>query len=336
MADHTVAWERFDDWLKRLLEMRGSDLHLVPGYKPRARVDGVLQDLDDLVLTREQTNWVATGLFGATHHYDPVGRTNRVLGGGMLADIFVSRAGGDITVSVRVHGGPIPSLKDIEAPDEITTMLSAPAGIIVVAGPHGSGKTTTLYSMADWINNHRNVHMCTVENPRWHLFEKSTALVQQHEVGKDGPDVASLLRDAMLKAPEVLMAGEVEDLETLATCITAAETGHLVLLHLNATSIRDAVERLALCAPPDMQPGVRAQLKQHLRGVMVQRLAKKQTKGRAPVYELVGEAAGKLAEGGDLDDKDYIAKAADRIQQLEDAGTITPDEVVRLRREFSA
>jgi len=320
--------------MKRLVEAKGSDLHLVPGYKPRGRVNGELIEWDDLVLTPEQTHWVGTGLFERDTRYGGPQRRTLELGGGKLGDARNSSVGGKTVITVRVHGGPIPNLTQIEAPEPVTQILSASHGIFIVAGPHGSGKTTTLYALTDWINRNRNVHICTVESPRWHLFEPAKALVQQHEVGIDGESVSSIVRDVLLKAPEVLMIGEVEDIDTLATCVRAAETGHLVILHLNARDPADAVQRLISCAPEDMQPEIRERLKDLLRGVMVQRLAVNTKGGRTPVYELVGEGAKRLVDGRTLERGSYLARAADRLEALKADGTLSADEAERLAQEF--
>jgi Tfp pilus assembly pilus retraction ATPase PilT len=317
--------------------MRASDIHLVPGYRPQVRVDGELHELDSLLLTPAQTRWVAIGLFGngADYGHEQL-RTSRVMAGSRIADIGASRTGGNMAVTVRFHGGPIPDFAAVELPEATKQLLTAPNGIVILAGPHGSGKTTTLYSVTDWINRNVNGVICTIENPRWFIFEPAKSLVLQHEVGLDGHDVPSLLQQAMRKAPNVLMLGEVENLETLAGVINAAETGHLVLIHMHAKDPRDAVERLVSCAPTDMQPMLRQQLKSTLRGIIVQRLAKRADKGRAPVYEVVNEGARRLADGGTLEPGHYIARAHTRIDELLQAKAISIDEADRLKREFGA
>ena len=337
MTDHTQAWEHFDEWLSKALEMRASDIHLVPGYRPQVRVDGELSDLDSTPLTAAQTRWVAIGLFGnnADYGHEQL-RTSRVMAGARIADIGAARTGGNIAVTVRFHGGPIPDLARIELPEPAKQLLSAPNGIVIVAGPHGSGKTTTLYSMTDWINRNVNGVVCTIENPRWFIFEAAKALVLQHEVGLDGHDVPSLLQQVMRKAPNVLMLGEIENLETLAGVINAAETGHLVLVQLHAKDPADAVERLVSCAPPDMQPMVRQQLKATLRGIVIQRLAKRVGDGRTAVYDVVNEGSRRLADGGTLEPGHYIARALTRIDELLQAKQIGADEADRLKREFGA
>ncbi|MCB9933684.1 MAG: Flp pilus assembly complex ATPase component TadA, partial [Planctomycetes bacterium] len=179
MTDHTTAWERFEGWIKKVIELRGTDLHLVPGYKPMARVEGKLQPVDDLLLTREQTHWVGVSLFGNSVLYDmghlACMNQSRTYGD-TIADIALATAGGAKTVAVRLHGGKIPSLEEVNLPERVTELLKAPNGVILVSGPHGSGKTTTLYALVDWINRNRPVHVCTVEKPRHYLFKPLQAV----------------------------------------------------------------------------------------------------------------------------------------------------------------
>lgn len=338
MSDHTTAWERFDDWIKKAIEHGMTDMHLVPNYKPMGRLKGDLQPLDDLVLTREMTHWVAICLHGNDAMYDAnqgFWNTSRTYGD-TLADITTVKAGGAKTVVLRFHGGRIPTLAESNVPDKVTELLKAPHGIILVAGPHGSGKTTTLYAMTDWINRNLSVKICTVERPRWYLMQPARALVQQHEVGMDGYSFGQLLTASMRQAPNVLMLGEVEDFETLAGAINAAETGHLVLVQVHAKDAADAVQRFIQAAPEGMQEQVMRQLGECLRGVLVQRLARKPDGKRVAVCDILNEGARKLIDGGKPDAGFYLARVQDEIRKLEQAGTIDKAEAERLQREVGS
>ncbi|MCA8936039.1 MAG: Flp pilus assembly complex ATPase component TadA [Planctomycetes bacterium] len=340
MTDHTTAWERFDDWIKKVIELRGTDLHLVPGYKPMARVDGELQPIDDFVLNAEQTHWVGISLFGNSvmHDLGYQGHMQKTRTyGDTVADITLATAGGEKTVVVRLHGGKIPTLEEVGLSERVTELLSPTAGILLVAGPHSSGKTTTLYALVDWINRNSNVKICTVERPRWHLFQPAKALVQQHEVGLDGQTAAAVITSALRQAPNVLMLGEIEDFESLGAALGAAETGHLVIVQVHAVDAADAIQRIIEAAPESMHAQVKRQLAETLRGVTVQRLARhKDGRRRTAVYDIIGEGARKFIDGGKPDAGFYISRAQDGIKQLEDAGSISKEEAERLRREVGA
>lgn len=339
MADHTTAWEKLDDWIKQAIELGATDLHLVPNYKPMGRIKGELQPLDELVLTREMTHWVGVCLHGNQTMYEGgpgywhVTRTY----GDKLADITTASAGGAKTITVRFHGGKIPTIEETNLPEKVTELLKATHGIVLVGGPHGSGKTTTLYSLLDWINRNRSVHICTVEKPRWFILQPAKALVQQHEVGLDGYSFSELLTVSLRQAPNVLMIGEVEDFDTLASVIHAAETGHLVFVQVHARDAADAVNRFLQAAPEGMQEQVKRQLRETLRGVTMQRLAKRADgKGRVAVYDILNESVRKLVDGVTPDAGFFLARANDQIETHEKAGTITREEAERLRHEFGA
>ncbi|MCB9895175.1 MAG: Flp pilus assembly complex ATPase component TadA [Planctomycetes bacterium] len=338
MTDHTTAWEKFDGWIKQGIEMRATDLHLVPGYKPSLRVDGALKPIDDMILTSEQTHWIGVCLFGNHVGYELAGTGATHLSrthGDVIADITVASAGGHKTVCVRMHGGEIPSFEKVDLPARTVELLKAPNGVILVAGPHGSGKTTTLYSMADWINANRAVHLCTIEKPRHYVFKPKQAIVQQREVGLDGPSAAALVEVSMQQDPDVLMIGDIQDFETLAAVLHAAETGHLVLVQVHAGDPSDAVTRIVEAAPESMQAQVKRQLAECLRGITLQRLVKcADGRTRKAVYDVMNESARKLATGGTPDAGYYLARATDQIQALEEAGTLAKEEADRARREF--
>ncbi|MCA8913716.1 MAG: Flp pilus assembly complex ATPase component TadA, partial [Planctomycetes bacterium] len=207
--------------------------------------------------------------------------------------------------------------------------------IVLVGGPHGSGKTTTLYSMADWINENRPVHLCTIEKPRHYVFQKRQAIVQQREVGLDGPSAAALVEVSMQQDPDVLMVGDIEDFETLAGVLHAAETGHLVLVQVHAKDAVDAVQRIVEAAPESMHAQIRRQLSECLRGITIQRLVKcADGRTRKAVYEVMNESARKLATGATPDAGFYLARAADQVKALEEAGKVAKEEADRMRREF--
>lgn len=339
-VDHTLVWMKLDDWIARVLELRGSGLHLVPGNRPTARVDGKLVPIDEMTLHPSQTRWVAVCMF-------PNGIEYQFQGGGyahisrkfneVLADVTAASAGGDISVTMRFHAAAVPSIEECNLPPAVTQLLSAPNGIIIVSGPHSSGKTTTLYALLNWINLNREVMISTVERPRHYLLPRGKSIVQQREVGLDGPSAAQLVAAAMHQDVDVLMLGEIEDYETLGAALNAAETGHLLLVQIHAADAREAVERFLYAAPDGMQAQVKKQLSQTLRGVVTQRLVTKaEGRGRLPVYGLIGEGARKYVDGAEPDTGMWLARMQDAIQKLESEKKITAQEAERARREIGA
>jgi twitching motility protein PilT len=341
MPDHTIAWESLEDWIKQGMELRATDIHLVPGYTPMARREGKLVPLNDIVLTREMTHWVYVCLFDNRGYsygreYSGYAQLTRTYGD-TIADISAASTGGARSIAIRLHGGTIPELDKSNVPVRVTELLNAPNGLILVAGPHGSGKTTTLYMLTEWINRNRAVHLCTVERPRHYLFQPRQAMIQQREVGLDGPTPASLIDAAMHQDLDVLMVGDIEDFDTLAGVLNAAQTGHLVLVQVHAKDAADAVQRIVGAAPEGMQGQVRRQLSECLRGVIVQRLARnKDGKHRVAVCDILGEGARKFVDGGKPDAGFYLARIQDEIRKLEQAGTIDKQEAERLQREVGS
>lgn len=339
-VDHTIAWMKLDDWVKRVLELRGSDLHLVPGNRPTARVDGKLVAIDDMTLHPSQTRWVAVCMY-------PNGVEYQFQGGGyahtsrkfhdVLADVTAASAGGDISVTLRFHAQAVPSLAQCDLPPVVTQLLNAPNGIVIVAGPHSSGKTTTLYALLNWINENRECVISTVERPRHYLLPRGKSILQQREVGLDGPTPAQLVAAAMHQDVDVLMLGEIEDFDTLGAVLHAAETGHLVLVQIHAADAREAVERILFAAPEGMQSQVKKQLAQTLRGVVTQRLVHKADgRGRAAIHGILGEGARKYIDGAEPDAGLWLARMQDAVARLLGEGKITAAEAERARREIGA
>ncbi|MBX3460105.1 MAG: Flp pilus assembly complex ATPase component TadA [Planctomycetes bacterium] len=337
---HMTAWERFDDWINKALEMSATDIHIVPGYHPKVRVRGELRDLDDLLITPAQTSWIRTSLFQQGYYAPPSsGALQRSLpvGERKLADVTCASAGGEFSVAIRLHAGEVPGLDEAGYPPTIKKLLEAPNGLVLIAGPHGSGKTTTLYAATNWINQQRAVHICTAEKPRHYLFPRGKAIVQQREVGLDGASHTELVHTAMQQDCDVVMVGEIESFDTLAAVLHTAETGHLVLVQVHADSVEDAVQRLLEAAPPGMEEMNRRRLHATLRGVVMQRLiTKKDGRTRVAVCEVIGEGARKFIDAGKPDAGFYLTRAHDEIAKLLDKGEVTPEAADRLRREFGA
>lgn len=337
--DHTLAWMKLDEWIKRALELRATDLFLLPGHKPTVRVNGQLTVLEDIVLDRSQTRWV--GVCSADREIDYMQQgfvsVLRPIDDKRYAEMVFARTGGNVSVNIKFRGGELPTLEESNVPQTVTRLLNAQNGLIIMAGPHASGKTTTLYMLVQWLNENRAMHICTVEKPRHYLLKPAKSLVQQREVGRDCPTAAAGIDAAMHQDLDAIMVSEVEDFDTLAGVLHAAETGHLVLIQMHANDAREAVERLVNAAPEGMQAQVKRQLSQNLRGVIVQRLAMfSDGKTRKAVCDVLGEGARKLVNGDRLDAGAHLTRVQDEIAKLEAARKITAEEAARLLREVGA
>lgn len=265
-----------NELLKQVVEQKASDLHLTVGVPPTIRLKGKLVRLagaplkpeDTEALTRQVLNEEKYELFKKKGELDVSYSAYGV--GRFRTSVYHQR--GTIGLVVRVISTEVPDLSILGLPDIIAKLALSTQGIILVAGPTASGKSTTLAAMVNHINNQRACHILTLEDPIECLFSHKAGLINQREIGSDSESFASALRSALRQDPDVIMIGELEDMETVATAITAAETEHLVMGAMYAADAPQAVERLIEMFPDHMQNHVRLQLAENLVAVIVQRL----------------------------------------------------------------
>jgi len=187
-------------------------------------------------------------------------------------------------MAIRVINTGVPEMSTLGLPDIVTRMTKRTKGLIMVTGPAGSGKSTTLAAMIDLINNERQCHIITLENPIEYLHTHKKAIINQREIGSDSESFPTALRSALRQDPDVIMVGEMMDPETISTALTAAETGHLVLASLHTIDAPQTIERIIDIFPPNQQGQVRVQLANTLVGVISQRLLpRKDGNGRVAV-----------------------------------------------------
>ncbi|GIG55420.1 type IV pilus twitching motility protein PilT [Demequina activiva] len=276
MSDQPVSVIPF---LHALASTGGSDLHCKVGSAPRIRVDGRLRKLQVPPLTPADTrNMVAQVLpedlvaqFRDTHEADFAFSLSGV--GRFRVNAYVAR-GTDCLVFRRVAVGATP-MEDLGLPAVIADLALEPRGLVLVTGPTGSGKTTTLASMIDLINTYREVNIITIEDPIEVLHSDKKAIISQREVRSDTLDFTNALRGAMRQDPDVIMVGEMRDIETVRAALSAAETGHLVLATLHTVDAQDTINRIIDFFTPHEQSQVRATLSQTLRGIISQRLVRR-------------------------------------------------------------
>jgi twitching motility protein PilT len=177
-----------------------------------------------------------------------------------------------LAAAVRVLRGTIPTLEDLHLPPVLKELSDKPNGLILVTGPTGSGKSTTLAAMIDYITRTRTAHIITIEDPIEYVFEQNRSMVHQREVGATVMSFASAIRSALREDPDILLVGEMRDYETISTAVTAAETGHLVLSTLHTTGATQTIDRIVDTCPPQAQQQMRTQLSMILRGIITQTL----------------------------------------------------------------
>lgn len=279
-------------FLHALASTGGSDLHCKVGSPPRVRVNGRLRKLQVPALRPEDTrNMVAQVLpedlvatFRDTHEADFAFSLSGV--GRFRVNAYVAR-GTDCLVFRRVAVGA-QGFEDLGVPAVVADLALEPRGLVLVTGPTGSGKTTTLASMVDLINTYREVNIITIEDPIEVLHSDKKAIISQREIRSDTLDFTNALRAAMRQDPDVIMVGEMRDIETVRAALSAAETGHLVLATLHTVDAQDTINRIVDFFTPHEQAQVRATLAQTLRGIVSQRLVRKADgSGRTLVAEVM-------------------------------------------------
>ena len=264
-----------DELLAEMLDMGASDLHLTAGSPPQVRVDGSLRKLDGFgrlmppelrtmvysILTSQQREQLEERLELDCSHS---------LAGRARFRVNVYQQRGSVGAVLRAIPNSIKTLEELGMPPVVKELAMLSRGLVLVTGATGAGKTTTLAAMIDVINSTRQVHIMTIEDPIEFMHPHRKAIVNQREVGTDTRSFASALRHALRQDPDVILVGELRDLETIETAITAAETGHLVLGTLHTQDAPQTIERIIDVFPPNQQVQVRVQLSGSIQGVVSQ------------------------------------------------------------------
>jgi twitching motility protein PilT len=280
-----------NELLELTVEHNASDLHLQVGQAPTLRVSGSMMPIDGSPLTPADTEALMKSITPEVH------QTNFKAHGGAdfgfsFSDkarfrVSVLRAKGHFGLVLRQIPSKVYSLRDIGLPDKIRELLHRPRGLILVAGPTGSGKTTTLASMVNYMNEVRDGHIITIEDPIEYFHDHKRCIVTQREVHVDVPSFSEGLRRALRQDPDIILLGEMRDLETMEAAISAAETGHLVFGTLHTNSAAKTVDRIVDAFPANTKEMVRTQLASSLVAVISQVLCKKIGGGRIAAYEIM-------------------------------------------------
>ncbi len=278
--------------LKKMLEINGSDLHITTNSPPQIRVDGSLRPLDMPPMTASETKQLAYSVLtdAQKHRFEEHLELDFSFGIKGLArfrgNVFNQR--GAVGAVFRMIPYEIRSFDKLGLPAIVSKMCDKPRGLILVTGPTGSGKSTTLAAMLDKINSERHDHMITIEDPIEYLHGHKNCLVNQREINSDTHSFANALRAALRQDPDVVLIGEMRDLETIEAALRIAETGHLTFGTLHTNSAASTINRVVDVFPAHQQPQIRAQLSLVLEGILCQALLPKAGgTGRAMVLEIM-------------------------------------------------
>lgn len=280
------------DLLKMMIEKTASDLHITTGSPPRLRIDGKLVNIDHPPLTPADTKALCYSILtdAQKHKYEEFNELDLSFGVKGLsrfrANIFMQRgavAGAFRTIPFEIRG-----FKELGLPEITADLVKKPRGLILVTGPTGCGKSTTLAAMIDKINTERSEHIITVEDPIEYLHPHKKCLINQREVNADTMSFKAALKYVLRQDPDVVLIGEMRDLETIEAALTVSETGHLTFATLHTNSAVQTINRIIDVFPPHQQAQIRVQLSFVLEGIFAQQLiAKKSGQGRVLAVELL-------------------------------------------------
>ena len=277
--------------MAELVKRNGSDLHLTADSVPYFRIQGQMlpasndvyeekifrNDLGEILSKGKLELFESEKELDCSYGLEGIAR--------FRLNVFMDR--GKISCVMRALNTNIPDFSGIGLPDSVQQLLNRPRGLMLVTGPTGSGKTTTLASSIDWINSNHSHHILTIEDPIEFVFKNKNCLVRQREVGEVTISFSNALRSALREDPDIILVGEMRDLETISLAITAAETGHLVMGTLHTSSASQTIDRIIDVFPTSQQQQIRVQLSSSLIGVISQTLCKTKDNKRALAAEIL-------------------------------------------------
>jgi twitching motility protein PilT len=278
--------------LEFMIEKKASDLHLTTGAPPQFRIDGKLVTFDPTVLTGPDTKRLCYSVLtdAQRHKYEEEWELDFSFGIKGLSrfrgNIYMQR--GAVAGAFRAISFDILNFSELGIPPVVNELLKKPKGLVLVTGPTGTGKSTTLAAMIDKINNERNAHIITVEDPIEFLHRHKNCIINQREVNSDTKNFGTALRHILRQDPDIILIGEMRDLETIEAALLTAETGHLTFATLHTNSCVETINRIIDVFPPYQQTQIRTQLSFVLEGVLAQQLIPRVGgKGRALVMEVM-------------------------------------------------
>lgn len=262
------------DYITKARADRASDVHLVCALPPKYRVDGAITDLDSVPLTPQQCLDLARELAGEDFPaLEAVGELDLAKTiAGVRCRLNLFRQQGTYSAAIRLLNDHIPALEELGLPEAVQEFTAYSQGLVLITGETGSGKSTTLAALLDRINHTQALHILTLEDPVEYIYTPDRCLINQREIGRDTQSFANGLRAALREDPDVILVGEMRDLDTIQTALTAAETGHLVFGTVHTNSAADSVDRIVDVFPAERQQQIRLQLSMTLKAVLSQQL----------------------------------------------------------------
>ena len=281
-----------EELLRKANELGASDLHITVGVPPTVRQNGRLSTIENQKLMPADTEQIVRKMLSSEqwNKFQEIGELDFSFSlqglGRFRANVYKQR--GTCCAAIRMVNFQIPSLENLGIPDVVKELGNRTKGLILVTGPTGSGKSTTLASVIDMINSERDCHILTLEDPIEYTHKHKKSIVNQREIGNDTHSYAAALRAALREDPDVILVGEMRDTETIAIAVTAAETGHLVLSTLHTIGSASTIDRIIDVFPPHQQQQIRVQLSSVLQGVVSQQLlVRKDIPGRVAAVEVM-------------------------------------------------
>jgi len=280
-----------DEWLAALVSRGGSDLLLVAGVPPSIRFEGQVQPIgsEKLSGTEIEAAILPALIPPAVRQYQQghISDSSYRLEGVGRFRINLHREKGMAAATVRALPVRVPRLEELHLPPAVEALSRLPRGLVLMGGPAGSGKSTTVAALVHEINRREARHIITIEDPLEYEHQHLQSVVEQVEIGVDAPDFPTALRAALRQAPDVIVVGEMRDPETMRIAVAAAETGHLVLSTLHTTDVASTISRISDSFPPERQPTIRQELAMAISAVLTQVLLPSKRGGRVPVAELL-------------------------------------------------
>ena len=281
--------ENVQTYLQKAVEQGASDLFIVAGKAVSVKREGEIVPLEDGRLMPEDSESLVRDLYGMAQRCMSMGDDDFSLSVTGMARFRVNtyRQRGSLAAVIRIVSFGIPDWREVDIPEEVMKIANMTRGMVLVTGPAGGGKSTTLACVVDAVNRNRNAHIITIEDPIEYLHRNDKSIISQRELAMDTSSYVTALRASLRQAPDVILLGEMRDLETIQTAMTAAETGHLVISTLHTVGAVNTIDRIIDVFPPSQQQQVRIQLAQVLKTVISQQLLPTVSGTLVPAFEIM-------------------------------------------------
>lgn len=276
--------------VSRAQQMNASDIHLVSDRPVKCRIDGQITNLEDRVIPASECEEIIKALAGEEYsRIAKIGELDMALTFecGARTRINIFRSNGAVSAAIRILSDHIPEIEELQLPEAVEMFPGYSNGIVLVTGETGSGKSTTLAAVLNRINHTRYEHIITLEDPVEYVYTPDKCIINQREIGRDTASYADGLRAILREDPDIILIGEMRDLDTIEAALTAAETGHLVFATLHTNSAADSIDRIVGVFPEGQQKQIRMQLSTTLRVVLSQQLVPMASGGRIAACEVM-------------------------------------------------